>query len=127
MRDWVYIYNPWVDGITEVHNSDYTGSPTLLAMWEAAETVPSIKKRILEELYNVRQDPHADINVAAEAENRDRLVTMRTLLVDWMEDTDHPAAELMKDPRNERLIAEYMAWEGENAVEQIDELKRRKR
>jgi N-sulfoglucosamine sulfohydrolase len=134
MRDWVYIYNPWVDGVTEVHNSDYTGSPTLLAMWEAAETVPSIKDRadfhkyrIREELYNVRQDPHAYINVAGEAENRDRLAAMRGLLVDWMEDTDHPAAELMEDPHNEKRIAEYMEWERENAVKQIDELKRRKR
>ena len=98
------------------------------------EAVPSIKKRtdfhkyrILEELYNVRQDPHAYINVAAEAENRDRLVAMRTLLVDWMEDTDHPATELMKDPHNERLIAEYMAWERANAVKQVEEVKRGKR
>ena len=134
MRDWVYIYNPWVDGITEVHNSDYTGSPTLLAMWEAAETVPSIRKRteflkyrIREELYNVRQDPNAYINVAAEAENDDRMMAMRSLLVAWMEQTDHPATQLMKDPHNEALIAEYMAWEVANAIKQVEEVKRGKR
>lgn len=134
MRDWVYIYNPWVDGITEVHNSDYTGSPTLLAMWEAAETVPSIRKRtefhkyrIREELYNVRQDPNAYINVAAEAENDDRMMAMRSLLVAWMEETDHPATQLMKDPHNEALIAEYMAWEVANAIKQVEEVKHGKR
>ena len=110
------------------------GSPTLLAMWEAARNVPAIKERpafhkyrIREELYNVRQDPHAYINVAAQPENRDRLVAMRTLLVDWMEETDHPAAELMKDPHNARLIAEYMEWGRENAVNQVEEVKRGKR
>ena len=134
MRDWVYIYNPWVDGTTEVHNSDYTHSPSLLAMWKAAETSPSIKKRtdfhkyrIIEELYNVRRDPHSYINLATEPEFSERLATMRKLLLDWMKETDHPAAELMKDPHNKKLIAEYMAWEHKNAVKQIEEVKRRKK
>ncbi len=134
MRDWVYIYNPWVDGVTEVHNSDYTGSPTLLAMWKAAESVPSIKKRtnfhryrIREELYNVRQDPHAYINVAPAPENRVRIAEMQGILVNWMEETDHPALDLMKDPHNEKLMSEYMEWERLNAVKQIEEVKRGKR
>lgn len=125
MRDWVYIYNPWVDGVTEVHNSDYTGSPSLLAMWEAAKTSPSIMKRtdfhkyrIIEELYNVRQDPHSYINLAADPEFSDRLAAMRKILLDWMNETDHPAAELMKNPHNKKLIAEYMAWEKANAIKQ---------
>jgi N-sulfoglucosamine sulfohydrolase len=131
MRDWVYIYNPWVDGITEVHNSDYTNSISLPAIWKAAETSPSIKKRsefhkyrIMEELYNVRQDPHSYINLAYDQEFAVRVRDMRQLLVEWMEETDHPALELMKDPYNKELIKKYMAWETENAVRQIEEIKR---
>jgi len=134
MRDWVYIYNPWADGTTEVHNSDYTGSPSLLAMWKAAETSPSIKKRtdfhkyrIIEELYDIRRDPHSYINLANDPEFSERLASMRKLLMDWMEETDHPAAELMKDPHNTKLIAEYMTWEYKNAVKQIEEVKRGKK
>lgn len=134
MRDWVYIYNPWVDGTTEVHNSDYTNSPSILAMWKAAETSASIKKRsdfhkyrIIEELYNVRQDPHSYINLANDPEFGERLSSMRKLLLGWMEETDHPAAELVKDPHNEKLIAEYMAWERKNAVKQVEEVKRREK
>ena len=130
----IYIYNPWVDGVTEVHNSDYTGSPTLLAMWKAAESVPSIKKRtnfhkyrIREELYNVRQNPHAYINVAPAPESRVRIAEMQAILVNWMEETDHPALDLMKDPHNEQLISEYMEWERLNAVKQVEEVKRGKR
>jgi N-sulfoglucosamine sulfohydrolase len=130
-RDWVYIYNPWVDGKTEVHNSDYTGSPTLLAMWKAAETVSSIrarvdfhKHRVIEELYDVRQDPYAYLNVAAAPENAPRVKAMRQHLLTWMRETRHPAARLMADPFNKALIAEYMAWEKANAVKQIEEVER---
>jgi arylsulfatase len=129
MRDWVYIYNPWVDGIKEVHNSDYTHSKTLAAIWAAADTVPSIKKRsdfhkyrIIEELYHVRQDPHSYTNLAYEEEYMERVQEMRQLLVKWMEETDHPALALMKDPYNKDLIKSYMAWEQENAVRQIAEI-----
>ncbi len=45
MHDWVYIYNPWVIEKKEVHNSDYTLSATLEAIWKAAETNLSIKKQ----------------------------------------------------------------------------------
>lgn len=129
MRDWVYIYNPWVDGSKEVHNSDYTFSKTLAAIWAAADTVPSIKQRsdfhkyrITEELYNVRQDPHSYINLAYDEEFKGRVEDMRQLLVDWMEETDHPALALMKDPYNKKEIKKYMDWEQENAIKQIDEI-----
>ena len=129
LRDWVYIYNPWVDGIKEVHNSDYTHSKTLAAIWAAADTVPSIKKRsdfhkyrIMEELYHVRQDPHSYINLAYEEEYKERVQEMRQLLVQWMEETDHPALALMKDPYSKDLIRRYMQWEKENAVRQIAEI-----
>lgn len=134
MRDWVYIYNPWVDGLKEVHNSDYTHSKTLAAIWAAADTVPSIKKRsdfhkyrIMEELYHVRQDPHSYVNLAYETEVKPRVEEMRQLLVQWMEETDHPALELMKDPYNETLIKNYMDWEQNNAIKQIDEIKELKK
>lgn len=133
-RDWVYIYNPWVDGKAEVHNSDYTRSPTLLAMWKAAETVPSIrarvdfhKYRVMEELYDVRQDPYAYVNVAAAPEHAERVKAMRQRLLAWMQETKHPAAKLMADPFNKNLIAEYMAWEKSNAVKQIEELEQAKK
>lgn len=127
MRDWVYIYNPWVDG-KEVHNSDYTHSLTLAAIWAAADTVPSIKKRsdfhkyrIIEELYHIRQDPHSYINLAYEKEYEERVVEMREILVNWMHETKHPALDLMNDPYNKKRIADYMKWEHDNAVKQMDE------
>ena len=100
---------------------------------ERAETVPSIKERtefhkyrVRDELYNVRQDSHAYINVAAASENRERIAEMQAILVNWMEETEHPALELMKEPHNEELIAEYMEWERLNAVKQVEEVRRGK-
>jgi hypothetical protein len=134
MRDWVYIYNPWVDGKKEVHNADYTQSLTLAAIWNAAETNQFIKKRsdfhkyrIIEELYNVRQDPHSYINLAYDNEFAENVKDMRRLLVNWMEETKHPALDLMKDPYNKALITEYMAWEKENAIKQDAEIIQLKR
>jgi hypothetical protein len=120
-----------VDGKTEVHNSDYTGSPALLAVWRAAETVPPVRARVdfhkfrtTEELYNVRQGPYAYVNVAAAPENAARIKAMRQRLLDGMQTTRHPAAKLMADPFNPTLIAEYMAWEKANAIKQIEEVER---
>jgi N-sulfoglucosamine sulfohydrolase len=133
MRDWVYIYNPWVHEEKEVHNSDYTHSLTLAAIWEAAETSQYIKRRsdfhkyrIMEELYNVRQDPNSLINLAYEEEFDERVKEMRNIMVEWMAATDHPALTLMKDPYNKQLIEKYMAWEKENAIKQIAEIKKNK-
>ncbi|MFY0653492.1 MAG: sulfatase [Cyclobacteriaceae bacterium] len=133
MRDWVYIYNPWVDG-KEVHNSDYTHSMTLAAIWKAAETSQFIKKRIdfhkyriIEELYDVRQDPNSLNNLAYVDEFKERVAEMRKLLVNWIADTDHPALELMRDPYNKERIANYMDWEKANAQKQIAEIKKLKK
>ena len=118
MRDWVYIYNPWVDGETEVRNSDYGNSLTLWAMREAAKTDPFIQQRtqfhryrVRQELYNIRQDPHSYMNLAYRSESRGRLMAMQQVLVEWMENTSHPALALMKDPDNEDLISSYVAFE----------------
>ncbi len=134
MKDWVYIYNPWVDGTKEVHNSDYTHSMTLKAIWAASDSIPSIKKRsefhkyrIIEELYDVRQDPNSYNNLAYEKEFEQTITSMRKIMVEWMQETNHPALELMRDPYNKPLITAYMKWEQENAIKQIDEIKNSKK
>jgi hypothetical protein len=70
----------------------------------------------------VRQDPHEYINLAYEKEFEPLVKEMRQILVEWMEATDHPGLDLMKDPYNQELIDAYMQWEKETAREEIDEL-----
>ena len=124
-REWVYIYSPWVDGETIAKNSDFGGGLTWKAMVAASNTNASIKSRtdfhryrIRHELYNLRQDPQAYVNLAYEEESREQVQAMRQILVGWMEETDHPAKELMKDPDNEDLISDYLEWERQNALAQ---------
>jgi len=80
-----------------------------------------------EELYNVREDPNSFINLAYDEEYKLQVEEMRQLLVNWMTETDHPALELMKDPYNKQLIANYKDMEKQNTVKQIDEIKELKK
>jgi hypothetical protein len=48
---------------------------------------------------------------------------MKKKLQAWMDQTDHPAAALMKQPHNRERIDQYMQYEFENAQKQIEELK----
>ena len=129
-RDRAYIYNPWSDGSKEVHNSDYTHSRTLAAMWKKAETDHGIQRRVafhkfrvIEEFYDYSNDPYAFENLIHDVRYQSDVRMMREKLQAWMAKTDHPAAALMEDPHNQERIDQYMQYEFENAQKQIEELK----
>jgi N-sulfoglucosamine sulfohydrolase len=129
-RDQAYIYNPWSDGNKEVHNSDYTHSRTLAAMWDKAQTDHAVKRRVdfhkfrvIEEFYDYSQDPYAFENLIHDIRYQSDIKKMKKKLQAWMAETDHPATELMKDPHNQEKIDQYMQYEFKNAQKQIEELK----
>jgi N-sulfoglucosamine sulfohydrolase len=129
-RDLAYIYNPWSDGCKEVHNSDYTHSRTLAAMWNKAQTDHAVKRRadfhkfrVIEEFYDYSEDPYAFENLIHHIRCQSDVEKMRQRLQAWMAETGHPAAALMKDPHNQGEIDQYMQYEFENAQKQIEELK----
>ena len=129
-RDQAYIYNPWSDGRKEVHNSDYTHSRTLAAMWSKAETDHAVRRRVdfhkyrvIEEFYDYSRDPYAFENLIHDIRYQSDVKKMKKKLAAWMAETDHPVAALMKDPHNQDKIDRYMQYEFENARKQIEELK----
>jgi N-sulfoglucosamine sulfohydrolase len=129
-RDRAYIYNPWSDGRKEVHNSDYTHSRTLAAMWNKAQTDHGIKRRVefhkfrvIEEFYDYSQDPYAFENLIHDIRYQSNIEQMKKKLQAWMAETDHPAAALMEDAHNQEKIDQYMQYEFKNAQKQIEELK----
>jgi len=129
-RDQAYIYNPWSTAHKEVHNSDYTHSRTLAAMWNKAQTDHAVKRRVdfhkfrvMEEFYDYAQDPYAFANLIHDLRYQSDIKQMKEKLQAWMAETDHPAAALMKDPLNQDRIDQYMQYEFENAKKQIAELK----
>ncbi len=129
-REHAYIYNPWSTFNKEVHNSDYTHSRTLAAMWSKAETDYAVRRRVdfhkfrvIEEFYDYSKDPYAFENLIYDIRYQSDVKKMKKKLQEWMAETDHPAAELMKDPHNQGKIDQYMQYEFENAKKQIEELK----
>ena len=129
-RDKAYIYNPWSTHRKEVHNSDYTHSRTLAAMWSQAETDHAVKRRVefhkfrvVEEFYDYAEDPYAFDNLIHDMRYQSDIKNMKKRLQAWMEETNHPAVELMRDPLNQAKIDQYMQYEQENAKKQIAELK----
>jgi len=129
-RDQAYIYNPWSDGNKEVHNSDYTHSRTLAAMWNKAQTDHALKRRVdfhkfrvIEESYDYSKDPYAFENLIHHIRYQSDIKKMKKKLQAWMAETDHPAAALMKDPHNQEKIDQYMQYEFKNAQKQIEEIK----
>jgi hypothetical protein len=132
-RDRAYIYNPWSTHDKEVHNSDYTHSRTLAAMWAQAETDHAVKRRVefhkfrvIEEYYDCVQDPYAFDNLIHDLRYQAEIKQMKQRLQAWMTQTHHPATELVKDPHNQARIDEYMQYERDNAKKQIEELKQGK-
>ena len=129
-RNRAYIYNPWSDGDKEVHNSDYTHSRTLAAMWNQAQTDHAVKRRVdfhkyrvIEEFYDYSHDPYAFENLIHDIRYQSDIQKMKEKLQAWMVETNHPATALMEDPHDQEEIDQYMQYEFENAQKQVEELK----
>jgi len=93
-----YIFNPWADGKFWYRNNNE--GLTMKAMVEAAKTDPGIagrvkmfRYRVLEELYDLQNDPDCLNNLVGDNAFAPRLRTMRKLLGEWMRRTNDPLLE----------------------------------
>ena len=94
---YLYIFNPWSDGVREFLNESQSGR-SFVAMQAAAADDPAIAERVRqfvyrepEELYDTSVDPHCLENLIADAAHADSLQRLRAELQDWMSATDDPA------------------------------------
>ncbi len=132
--DTAYIYNPWSNGRKKVHNSDYTRSTTLKAMWEKAKKDKKIRKRtefhkyrVIEEFYNHASDPYGYENQINNKDYKKQIDKFKKILLEWMIKTKHPATDLMRDPMNKDKIDKYMSFEKRTARKQVTDKRKRKR
>lgn len=93
-----YIWNAWSDGAT-AYQAENMGGRSWPAMTEAAATDQTIAdrrrfylNRVPEELYDLRTDPHALVNLADDPGHRAPLAELRSHLATWMADVADPLA-----------------------------------
>jgi N-sulfoglucosamine sulfohydrolase len=94
---YLYLFNPWSDG-EDVMRTATQGTKTYKRMQELAATSEPIRKRldlfehrIVEELYDVQEDPDCLINLIDSKDHHSALVKLRDQLKTWMHDTDDHA------------------------------------
>ncbi len=59
--------------------------------------------RDLDELYNLKDDPHELVNLAVQPEHAQRVKDMQEMIFQWAEDTHHPFGELLRKAKDRRL------------------------
>ena len=92
----LYLFNPWSNG-ERVMATATTVTPTYRRMAELAQTDETIQARhdlyqhrVVEELYDIEDDPDCLVNLIDSSQHRQELTRLRTALEAWMVDTgDH--------------------------------------
>jgi N-sulfoglucosamine sulfohydrolase len=92
----LYLFNPWSNG-ERVMATATTGTPTYRRMAELAQTDKRIaarhdlyQHRVVEELYDVENDPDCLVNLIDDPARRQELIDLRKSLEAWMVETgDH--------------------------------------
>jgi N-sulfoglucosamine sulfohydrolase len=110
-----YIFNPWSDGKRIFKNESQSGL-TFKAMQAAAKTNPEIagrvrlfQYRVIQEFYDVANDPDALHNLIDDPEYEKDIEKMRSELIEWMKRTNDPAMEALQNAGSQETLREFMA------------------
>ncbi len=112
--EYLYLFNPWSDG-EDIMRTATQGTKTYKRMKELAPTSESIQKRldlfehrVVEELYNVQEDPDCLINLINSKSHRVVLDDMRNRLKNWMKETSDPALVAFEGREDEATRRAYV-------------------
>lgn len=112
---YLYIYSPWSDGRREMKMESLSGL-SWRAMRAAAEVDPQVAARVeffrhrtLEELYDLRSDPAALVNLITDPAQAGALAALRERLQVWMVDVNDPALEAFAHRTDSEARARFMA------------------
>jgi N-sulfoglucosamine sulfohydrolase len=110
-----YIFNPWSDGARVFKNESQSGL-TFKAMRAAAKTDPKIaarvrlfQYRVVEEFYDLANDPDALRNLRDDPRYKKKLDNLREELLKWMKRTNDPALEALKNRSSPEALKKFMA------------------
>ena len=95
-RKYLYLFNPWSNG-KRVFATATSGTPTYRRLVKLAENNSALKQRldlykhrVVEELYDVENDPDCLINLMESAEHQAAIQSLRSKLESWMRETGDP-------------------------------------
>jgi len=114
-RRYLYLFNPWSDG-ERVMKTATRGTQTFRTMKQLAATDEKIAARlelfdhrVVEEFYDIENDPEARVNLVDAPEHRAALDQHRAMLQKWMAETDDPALEAFAHRDDRAALKAYMA------------------
>jgi N-sulfoglucosamine sulfohydrolase len=118
-REYLYLYNPWSDGQRKFATAT-TGTMTYRQMVKRAEKETYVAERlqlfdhrVLEELYDIKNDPDCLVNLIDSPEHRSVLLHLRALLTKELTVMGDPVAPLLAAVEDETIRNAYMAAEDE--------------
>ena len=120
--DRLYLYNAWPDGIRKFATAT-TGTVTYRQMVRRAENEPEIAARlrlfdhrVVEEFYDIENDPDCLVNLIDSDEHAHEVDALRTQLAESLAAMNDPVAPLIADVRNDSLRKEFMRAEDERVA-----------
>jgi N-sulfoglucosamine sulfohydrolase len=118
-REYLYLYNPWSDGNRKFATAT-TGTMTYRQMVKRAASEPDVAARlelfdhrVLEELYDIRNDPDCLVNLIDDPGHQETADFLRGRLADALTEMNDPVAPLMAAIADASLREAYMAAEDE--------------
>jgi N-sulfoglucosamine sulfohydrolase len=128
-RRFGYIFNPWSDG-DRVYSAEPLDGLTFEAMKKAsadhpviADRVHMLQYRVVEELYDLENDPDALHNLIDDPKYRDQADRLRGQLLEWMRATGDPALEAFEDRHSPEALERFMTRYKARVAKEIEALK----
>lgn len=113
-RYYLYLFNPWVDGKRTMATAT-NGTASWRTMKKLGATDPEIaarvelmEHRVVEELYQVEDDPNCLKNLIDDPAFAEPLAEMRGAMEQWMVETSDPALEAFRGKDDPEKLAAYM-------------------
>ncbi len=113
-KRYLYIFNPWSNG-KRVMRTATQGTATYARIKQLAKTDKAMARRldefdhrVVEELYDVEEDPDCLTNLINDPAHQNDVVTLRKTLEQWMEKTADPALESLRHRDDPSVREAYM-------------------
>ena len=110
----LYIFNPWSDGSRAMASATLATS-TYKRMEELAKNdeklaarLALLKHRVVEELYDIENDPDCLVNLISDPIYQKEIQKLRSVLKEWMRETHDPALHAFTNRTDQKALMAYM-------------------